>query len=86
MPTASGAKGDIVFSAPTDSINDILDVLTKNDDAGKPRELSGPAQTSTLIVRTIGKNETTGEFCPTGSLLTICFFRKSSEGTAIEYL
>ena len=55
MPAASGAKGDIVLSAPTDSINDILDVLTKDDYEGESRELSGPPQTSALIVLTIGK-------------------------------
>jgi hypothetical protein len=49
MPTAAGAKGDIVLSAPTDSINDILDVLTKDDYEGELRELSGPEETSTLI-------------------------------------
>jgi hypothetical protein len=31
MPAASGAKGDIVLLAPTDGIDDILDVLTKDD-------------------------------------------------------
>jgi hypothetical protein len=56
MPTASGAKGYIVLSAPTDGINDILDVLTKDDYEGELRELSGPEQTSALIVRTIGEN------------------------------
>ena len=64
MPAASGAKGDIVLSAPTESINDILDVLTKDDYEGESRELSGPPQTSALIVRTIGKNQTTREFTP----------------------
>jgi hypothetical protein len=56
MPTAAGAKGDIVLSAPTDSINDVLDVLTIDDYEGELRKLPGPKETSTLIVRTIGKN------------------------------
>jgi hypothetical protein len=64
MPAASGAKGDIVLSAPTESINDILDVLTKVDHEGEVRELSGPTQTSALIVRAIGKNQTSCEFTP----------------------
>jgi len=64
MPAASGAKGDIVLSAPTDSVNDILDVLTEDDYEGESRELSGPSQTSALIVRTIWKNQTTREFTP----------------------
>ena len=64
MPAASGAKGDIVLAAPTDSINDILDVLTKDDYEGEFRELSGPTQTSALIVRAIGKNQTSCEFAP----------------------
>jgi hypothetical protein len=64
MPTAAGAKGDIVLPAPTDSINDILDVLTKDDYEGERRELSGPKETSALIVRTIGVNQTTCEFTP----------------------
>jgi hypothetical protein len=42
MPAASGAKGDIVLSTPTDSTNDILDVLTKDDYEREFRELSGP--------------------------------------------
>ena len=71
MPAASGAKGDIVLSAPTESINDILDVLTKDDYEGEFRELSGPPQTSALIVRTIGKNQTTREFTPHGSELIL---------------
>ena len=41
MPAASGAKGDIVLSAPTDGIDDILDVLTEDDYEGEFRELSG---------------------------------------------
>jgi len=56
MPTASGAKGYIVLSAPTDSINDILDVLTEDDYEGERRELSSPENTSALIVGTIGEN------------------------------
>jgi len=56
MPTAAGAKGYIVLSAPTDRIDDILDVLTKDDYEGERRELSGPEKTGTLIIRTIGKN------------------------------
>ena len=71
MPAASGAKGDIVLSAPTDSIDDILDVLTKDDYKGKRRELSGPTQTSALIVRAIGKNQTSREFTPRGSELIL---------------
>ena len=71
VPTASGAKGDIVLSAPTDSINDILDVLTKDDYEREFRELSGPTQTSALIVRAIGKNQTTREFTPRGSDLIL---------------
>jgi hypothetical protein len=62
MPTAASAKGDIVLSAPTDSINDILDVLTEDDYEGKCRELSGPEDTSAPIVRTIGENQATREF------------------------
>jgi hypothetical protein len=73
MPTAAGAKGYIVLSAPTDSINDILDVLTKDDCEGERRELSGPEETSALIVRAIGKNQTTREFTPTGSELILHF-------------
>jgi hypothetical protein len=71
MPTAAGAKGDIVLSAPTDSINDILDVLTKDDYEGEHRELSGPEDTSVLVVRAIGKNQTTREFTPPGSELIL---------------
>jgi hypothetical protein len=56
MPTAAGAKGDIVLPAPTARINDILDVLTKDDCEGERRELSSPEKTGTLIIRTIGKN------------------------------
>jgi hypothetical protein len=56
MPTAAGAKGDIVLPAPTDRINDILHVLTKDDYEGERRELSSPEKTGTLIIRTIGKN------------------------------
>ncbi len=67
MPTAAGAKGDIVLSAPTDSINDILDVLTKDDYEGERRELSGPEDTGALIVRAIGKNQPSREFTPTVS-------------------
>ena len=67
MPAAAGAKGDIVLSAPTESINDILDVLTKDDYEGEFRELSGPPQTSALIVWAIGKNQTSCEFTPTVS-------------------
>jgi len=73
MPAASGAKGDIVLSAPTDSINDILDVLTKDDYEGERRELSGPEDTSALIVRAIGKNQTSCEFTPTVSELILHF-------------
>jgi hypothetical protein len=80
MPAASGAKGDIVLSAPTDSINDILDVLTKDDYEGESRELSGPPQTSALIVRTIGKNQTTREFTPTTNGLILHFFGEISAG------
>jgi hypothetical protein len=64
MPTAAGAKGDVVLSAPTDSIDDVLDVLTKDDYEGEFRELSGPPQTSALIVRAIGINQTSCEFTP----------------------
>jgi hypothetical protein len=71
MPATSGAKGDIVLSAPTDSINDILDVLTKDDYEGERRELSGPEYTSALIVRAIGKNQTSCEFTPTASELIL---------------
>jgi hypothetical protein len=71
MPTAAGAKGDIVLSAPTDSINDILDVLTKDDYEGELRELSGPEETSALIVRAIGENQTSCEFTPTVSELIL---------------
>jgi len=71
MPAASGAKGDIVLSAPTDSINDILDVLTEDDYEGEFRELSGPPHTSALIVRAIGKNQTSCEFTPRGSELIL---------------
>jgi hypothetical protein len=71
MPTAAGAKGDIVLSAPTDSINDVLDVLTEYDYEGKRRELSGPEDTSALIVRTIGKNQTSREFTPAVSELIL---------------
>ena len=71
MPTAAGAKGDIVLSAPTDSINDVLDVLTEDDYEGECRELSGPTQTSALIVRTIRKNQTSCEFTPTVSELIL---------------
>src|SRR5215212_381168 len=74
MPTAAGAKGDIVLSAPTESINDILDVLTKDDYEGERRELPGPEETSALIVRTIGVNQTTREFTLSASelILHIC--------------
>jgi hypothetical protein len=71
MPTAAGAKGDIVLSAPTDSIDDILDVLTKDDYEGELRELSGPEETSALIVRAIGKNQTSCEFTLTVSELIL---------------
>jgi hypothetical protein len=71
MPAASGAKGDIVLSAPTESINDILNVLTKGDYKGEVRELSCPTQTSALIVRAIGKNQTSCEFTPTVSELIL---------------
>jgi hypothetical protein len=67
MPAASGAKRDIVLSAPTESVDDILDGLTKNDYEGEFRELSGPTQTSALIAWTIGKNQTTREFTTQGS-------------------
>jgi hypothetical protein len=73
MPAASGAKVDIVLSAPTDSIDYILDVLTKVDYEGGFRELSGPPQTSALIVRTIGKNQTTRESTLRGSELILHF-------------
>jgi len=56
MPAASGAKGDIVLSAPTESIDDVLDVLTEDDYEGKFGELSGPTQPSALIVRAIGED------------------------------
>jgi hypothetical protein len=56
MPTASGAKGYIVLSAPTEGINHILDVLTEDDYEGELRELSSPGETSALIVGTIGEN------------------------------
>src|SRR5919202_6777981 len=81
MPTAAGAKGDIVLSAPTDSINDILDVLTIDDYEGELRELSGPEETSALIVRTIGKNQTTREFTPTTNRLILHFFCEISAGS-----
>jgi hypothetical protein len=71
MPAAAGAKGDIVLSAPTESINHILDVLTKDDYEGEFGELSGPTQTSALIVRTIGKDQTSREFTPRGSDLIL---------------
>jgi len=71
MPTAAGAKGDIVLSAPTDSINDILDVLTKDDYEGERRELSGPEDTRSLIVRAIGKNQSTREFAIPASELIL---------------
>ena len=71
MPTAAGAKGDIVLSAPTDSINDILDVLTKDDYEGELRELPGPEETSVLIVWAIWKNQTTREFSLSGSKLIL---------------
>ena len=73
MPAASGAKGDIVLSAPTESIDDILDALTKDDYEGELRELSGPEETSALVVRAIGKNQTSCEFTPTGSELILHF-------------
>ena len=73
MPAASDAKGDIVLSAPTESIDGILGVLTEDDYEGEFRELSGPPQTSALIVRTIGKNQTTREFTPHGSELILHF-------------
>jgi hypothetical protein len=71
MPAASGAKGDIVLSAPTDSVNDILDVLTEDDYEGEFGELSGPTQTGALVVRAIGKNQTSREFIPTDSELIL---------------
>jgi hypothetical protein len=74
MPTAAGAKGDIVLSAPTDSIDDILNVLTKDDYEGELRELSGPEETSALIVRTIGENQTTRELTPSASELIMHFY------------
>jgi len=80
MPTAAGAKGDIVLSAPTNSIDDILDVLTEYDYEGELRELSGPKETSTLIVRTIGENQTTCEFTPTASGLILHFVGEISSG------
>jgi len=84
MPTASGAKGYIVLSAPTDSVNDILDVLTEDDYEGERRELSSPEDTSALIVGTIGENQATREFTPAGSGLILRFFGKSSAGAGIE--
>ncbi len=71
MPTAAGAKGDIVLSAPTHGIDDVLDVLTEDDYEGERRELSGPPQTSALVVRAIGKNQTSCEFTPTVSELIL---------------
>jgi hypothetical protein len=71
MPTAAGAKGYIVLSTPTDSIDDILDVLTKDDYEGERRELPGPEETRALIVRTIWKNQTPREFCLSGSKLIL---------------
>ena len=71
MPTAAGAKGDIVLSAPTHSIDDVLDVLTEDDYEGERRELSGPEDTSALIVRAIGKNQASCEFTPTVSELIL---------------
>ncbi|GHO57868.1 hypothetical protein KSB_63430 [Ktedonobacter robiniae] len=84
MPTASCPKCDIVFSAPTESIHDILRVLTKNDDEGELRELSGPAQTSAVIIRAIGKYETPCQLGPPGSPLTRFSIAKNSQGTIIE--
>jgi hypothetical protein len=80
MPTAAGAKGYIVLSAPTNSIDDILDVLTKDDYEGELRELSGPKETSTLIIRTIGINQTTCEFTAPASGLILHFFGEISSG------
>jgi hypothetical protein len=71
MPTAAGTKGDIVLSAPTDSIDNVLDVLTKDDYEGERRELSGPQDTSALVIRAIGKNQTSCEFTPTVSELIL---------------
>jgi hypothetical protein len=71
MPTAAGAKGYIVLSTPTDSINDILDVLTKDDYEGELRELPGPEETSALIVWAIWKNQTTREFSLSSSKLIL---------------
>jgi len=71
MPAASGAKGDIVLSAPTDGIDDVLDVLTEYDYEGKFGELSGPTQTSALVVRAIRINQTSREFTPRGSDLIL---------------
>jgi hypothetical protein len=71
MPTAAGAKGDVMLSAPTHSVNDILDVLTKDDYEGERRELSGPEDTSALIVRAIGKNQTSCESTLTVSELIL---------------
>ena len=71
MPSAAGAKGYIVLSTPTDSINDILDVLTKDDYEGELRELPGPEETSVLVVWAIWKNQTTREFSLSGSELIV---------------
>ncbi|GHO61487.1 hypothetical protein KSC_003790 [Ktedonobacter sp. SOSP1-52] len=84
MPTASCPKGDIVFSTPTKRIHDILHVLTKDDDEGELRELPSPAQTSAVIVRAIGKDETPCQFGLPGSLPTRSSIAKRSHGTLIE--
>jgi hypothetical protein len=54
-----------VLSVPTESINYILDVLTEDDYEGEFRELSGPPQTSALIVWTIGKTRRPVSSLPT---------------------
>jgi hypothetical protein len=69
-----------MLSAPTDGINDISDVLTEDDHEGERRELSGPQETSALIVRTIGKSQTTREFTAAASELILHFFGKSGPG------
>jgi hypothetical protein len=71
MPTAAGAKGHIVLLAPTNSIDDIPDVLTKDDYEGECRELPGPEETSALVVRAIWENQTTREFGLSGSELIL---------------
>src|SRR5262249_762288 len=71
MPTAAGAKWDIVLSTPKKSIENILDILTENDDNRKPGELRGVAQTGAFIVWTVAKDQLTCELClaPTASTI-----------------